>query len=80
MKKSDEIELMRAIANDAESPAPKGFRRIIADSGINEKRAMYILEKYEAAGFIESGVSLISGWLVPEKINEMKKILAEGGK
>ncbi len=40
--------------------------RIAHRHGINEKRALYLCEKWEARGWWEYGISIRSGWFTPE--------------
>lgn len=61
--KPDEQQLFRAIAAMKEGQC---VRDIIAQLGINHKRAWSLLEKWERNGWYEYGVSLDLGWLTAE--------------
>lgn len=39
---------------------------LIKAQGINPKRAVYLLDKWEEKGWYEYGVSVMHGWLTPE--------------
>jgi len=42
------------------------MRKLVADLGLNEKRADFILEKWTRRGWYEYGVSPFAGWLSDE--------------
>ena len=53
-------EVRRLTRDDSEKPY---IRKIVADIGMNERRASYILEKWCSKGWLECGVSPFAGWL-----------------
>jgi hypothetical protein len=61
--KDDEKELLIAIYNRA---AYESVREVIDRLDINHKRAWYLLGKFEARGWYNSGVTHDLGWLTEE--------------
>jgi hypothetical protein len=46
-------------------------RDIIEREAMNEKRAFYLLEKWESKGWYEYGTVIDGGWLTPEAMEVM---------
>ena len=64
----DEIKLYRALKEKYRAGGDSRFATDIAvEIGINEKRAVYILEKWSGRGLWNSGVTTRSGWF--EEVN-----------
>jgi hypothetical protein len=62
--KPDESTFFRSLrALDGETPH---IPSLIQAQGLNEKRAVYLLDKWEEKGWYEYGVSVLYGWLTPE--------------
>lgn len=64
MIKNDEKQLLEILqhrsSNDHNQPY---VRQIVYDLNMNEKRAVYILEKWANKGWYEYGVNVLAGWL-----------------
>ena len=58
MIKPDENKLWKAIWKER-----KSIRDIIKEVNINEKRAIYILQKWTDKGLYNYGISVLSGWI-----------------
>jgi len=65
--KDDEKELLEWLQKrTTEDPNPPYVRQLVADLGMNEKRAACILEKWAGKGWYDYGVSVMAGWLTDE--------------
>jgi len=65
--KDDEKELLERLQKrTAEDPNMPYVRQLVADIGMNEKRAAYICEKWTEKGWYEYGVNVLAGWLTDE--------------
>jgi len=73
LRKSEETMLFYMILTRGD----KSVREIIKISGINYKRAWYILEKWIGRGIYNCGVSLDMGWLELEKLPADFNIIKE---
>ncbi|MEK6878384.1 MAG: hypothetical protein AABY22_02185 [Nanoarchaeota archaeon] len=82
MKKQDEILLMTELIKRTEQEIKREpnylkregvyVRDLVKELGINENRAGKILEKYEGI-YYDYGVNILAGWLIEDKINELKE-------
>lgn len=45
-------------------------RELILEMDMNEKRAVYILDKWTSKGLYDYGVSILCGWLTAEGMNK----------
>src|SRR5690242_14393266 len=63
MMKPDERILLLALAREPDEARRTFPRDVVQCLGMSEKRAEYILNKWERKGWFESGVSLGTGWL-----------------
>jgi hypothetical protein len=62
--KDDERELLERLQKRTnEDPNPPYVRQLVADIGMNEKRAAYICEKWADKGLYDYGISSLAGWL-----------------
>lgn len=70
MVKADEIELYNELWARCPIDAPykdrERVRDVIASLDINEKRALYLLDKWSDRGWYEWGVVIDGGWFTPE--------------
>lgn len=65
--KDDERELLESLQKrTAEDPNQPYVRQLVADLGMNEKRAAYICEKWATKGWYDYGVNVLAGWLTDE--------------
>jgi len=67
--KDDEWELLVAIANKKYGEWPTNA---VAELGMNDKRAEYILEKWSRKEWLEYGVSPFWGWLLEKGLEAAK--------
>lgn len=72
MRKPDELELMRVLTH------PHGhFRDGAGDLVDVTKREAYVLAKWSARGWWESGVSLRSGWLTERGRDHLREVVRD---
>lgn len=65
--KPDERALLEDLGRRADLPHDQRYvREMVAERGMNEKRACYICFKWTDKGWYDYGVNVLSGWLTPE--------------
>lgn len=70
--KSDELQFAKAVLNKAED---KHVREVIADLDIPEKRALYLLTKWDSKHWYDYGVTIDLGWLTPLGVEKLTEIV-----
>jgi hypothetical protein len=67
--KPDEREFLAlVVAGNLRRKPPLTPRDLIPKSGLNEKRALYLLDKWADKGWYEYGVCVDLGWITPKGI------------
>jgi len=65
--KDDEQRLMLLLHSLRDAPYEKRYvRDLVQDLGIRNKRACWILTKWNKKRWYEWGVNILAGWLTPE--------------
>jgi len=65
--KDDEKELLERLQKRTSKDVnPPYVRQLVADIGMNEKRAAYILQKWSDKQWYDYGISVMAGWLTDE--------------
>jgi hypothetical protein len=64
--KPDERKLLDEIQKRSAHGSFVYVRRVVAELGMNEKRAAYICGKWTDRGWYNYGVNVLSGWLTDE--------------
>jgi hypothetical protein len=66
MAKSDEKALMAELRKRTADGEQPYVRDLVKDLGIPEKRAAFIVQKWESRGWYEFGVNCLAGWLTDQ--------------
>jgi hypothetical protein len=64
--KFDEMKLLTEIQRRQKNGEHPYVREVVADIGMNGKRAAYLCEKWTDKGWYEYGVNVLAGWLTKE--------------
>ena len=75
MAKPDESAFYAALRRFGSHPNVEGWKVALSETGMNDKRAHYLANKWAGRGWWDSGVTLRSGWFTdsaPQSLAEEK--------
>jgi len=72
--KDDEKEFAQTILKACETEELPYLREIAKNLNINEKRAAFIVSKWESKGWLDCGINPLAGWLTEKGKEELKEV------